>query len=385
MSLAEKITVRFREIFNRQPLVYTSPGRINLIGEHTDYNNGYVFPAAIDKAVYIAISPSAEKTSRWVSVDFNEEAAFDLDNISSSTHHWANYILAVVQQFKKRGHHITAFDCVVAADLPVGAGMSSSAAFEACVAFALNELNGLNYGRLELAKICQRAENEFIGLQCGIMDMYASLFGKADHLIRLDCRSLEHEYFPFELKDYELVLLDTNVKHSLASSEYNTRRKQCEEGISVLKKYDTGVSSLRDVSRELLERYQGELSPLVFKRCMYVVEENERVLAGCEALLKHDLIYFGRLMYGSHNGLQNEYEVSCEELDFLVDAAKKNPDVAGARMMGGGFGGCTINLVKKGKAETWFNKLAPVYHGQFNKPLTHYEVKIGEGTRRISS
>lgn len=385
MSLSQKVSEVFRKEFSKEPKVYSSPGRINLIGEHTDYNNGFVLPAAIDKAVYIAIAPSGSDKGKWISVDFNETVEIDPKDLAHKKEHWANYIQGIVEQFQKRGNTIAVFDCVVAADLPVGAGMSSSAALEACVAFALNEMNGSKYDRLELAKLCQRSENEFIGVHCGIMDMYASLFGKADHIIKLDCRSLEHEYFPLVLDEYELVLFDTNVKHSLASSEYNVRRQQCEEGVSIIKRSNPSVESLRDVSKMILEHHGFELPELVYKRCKYVIEENERLISACAALLKNDLATFGTLMYASHNGLQNEYEVSCDELDFLVDAAKADREVLGARMMGGGFGGCAINLIKKDKVQSFYNGLAGPYQKKFNKPLTMHEVSIGEGTHLIQS
>ncbi len=383
MSLVHKVQEIFHKNFNTQPQFYRSPGRINLIGEHTDYNNGYVLPAAIDKSVYIAISPSTDKLSKWVSVDFNEKIEIDLSTIAHQKEHWANYILGIVDQFQKKGHTVVPFQCVVAADLPVGAGMSSSAAIEACFAFALNEMNQFGYDRHQLALLCQKSENEFIGLQCGIMDMFASLFGKKDHIIRLDCRSLEHQYVPFILEDYELILLDTNVKHSLASSEYNVRRQQCEEGVHLLQQFDSSIQSLRDVSKELLQQHQSSLPELVWKRCHYIISENERLLQACDALLKNDFITFGKLMYASHEGLQNQYEVSCSELDFLVHEARKHTEVIGARMMGGGFGGCTINLIQKGFTEMRFPDLSVLYEQQFGKPLTSYKVKIDQGTELI--
>lgn len=383
MSILDEVLTTYQQHFREEFRLYRSPGRINLIGEHTDYNNGYVLPAAIDKAVYIAMGKSDGVSGKWISVDFSEDVDTDLQDIKPVTQHWANYILGIVDQFRKRGHSIPAVNLVVAADLPVGAGLSSSAALEAAVAFALNDLFEFGYSRLELARICQQSENEFIGVRCGIMDMFASLHGKKDHIIRLDCRSLAFDYVPFKLTDYEVMLLDTNVKHSLASSEYNLRRQQCEEGVAILKKYDSSIESLRDVSIAFIKEHKEELPPLVYQRCLYVVEENERLLNACSALHKEDFVSFGQMMFGSHDGLQHQYEVSCEELDFLADAARQNKDVLGARMMGGGFGGCTINLVKKTAAVDWYHQLAPVYQQRFGKPLTMHEVHIGEGTERL--
>lgn len=383
MPILNEVLTEYQQHFNEEFRLYRSPGRINLIGEHTDYNNGYVLPAAIDKAVYIAIGKSSHTSGKWISVDFKEVIDTDLQHIKPVMQHWANYILGIVDQFQKRGHSIPAVNLVVAADLPVGAGLSSSAALEAAVAFALNDLFELGYNRLDLARICQQSENEFIGVRCGIMDMFASLHGKKDHIIRLDCRSLAFEYVPFKLTDYEIMLLDTNVKHSLASSEYNLRRQQCEEGVAILKKFDNNIQSLRDVSSDFIKEHQEDLPPLVYQRCLYVVEENERLLNACTALLHEDFVSFGQMMFGSHNGLQHQYEVSCAELDFLAAAAKENKEVLGARMMGGGFGGCTINLVKKSAAKAWYEQLAPLYQQKFGKPLTMHEVHIGEGTERL--
>lgn len=385
MSLNRTVEEVFLKNFGKKPQVYRSPGRINLIGEHTDYNNGFVLPAAIDKSVYVAIIPSDDKLSKWISIDFNETVEIDLSSIVYQKEHWVNYIFGIVDQFQKKGHKVAPFHCVVAADLPVGAGMSSSAAIEACFAFALNELNQYGYDRHQLALLCQKSENEFIGLRCGIMDMFASLFGKKDHIIRLDCRSLEYEYVPFVLDEFELVLFDTNVKHSLASSEYNVRRQQCEEGVRLLQHYDSSIQSLRDVSKEFLLQHQSALSHLVLKRCSYIINENERLLQACEALLAKDFSTFGKCMFASHEGLQHQYEVSCSELDFLVNEAKKHKEVTGARMMGGGFGGCTINLIQNGFAAEWYSHLSLLYEQQFNKPLSKYEVKIGDGTRLIQN
>jgi galactokinase len=368
------------EIFNKEfgssPRLFRAPGRVNIIGEHTDYNQGFVLPASINKAAYLAISPAEGNTGRWISADFQEMADIDFENIRPNEKKWANYLLGVIDQFKKQGNKVGAFNLVLAADVPVGAGLSSSAALESVIAFALNSIFGFGYSNLELAIFAQRAENEFIGLQCGIMDMFASLHGKKGQVMKLDCRSLQVEYFPLELGDYKILLLDTGVKHSLASSEYNTRRKQCEEGVSLLRKYHPSIGSLRDVDREMLVKYKSEMDSLVFKRCYFIIEENLRVEKVCDALKLGSLEHAGEYMYASHEGLQYDYEVSCAELDLLVELVKGEPSVLGARMMGGGFGGCTINLMEK---------ISIPYKKNTGIALHGYEVVTGDGASEINN
>ena len=385
MLLAQRVREIYKNEFGDEPRVFMAPGRVNIIGEHTDYNNGFVLPAAIDKAAYLAIGEAEGNKGRWISVDFMEEAEISFDQIKPIDKKWANYLLGVIDQFKKQGKNIPAFNMVLAADVPIGAGLSSSAALESVTAFTLNTIHGYGYSLLELAKLAQRAEHEFIGLRVGIMDMFASLHGKEGHVMKLDCRSLEVEYFPLELRNYRIVLLDTGVKHSLASTEYNKRRQQCEEGVKQLKSYFPTIESLRDVTTEMLEKYADKISPEVFKRCYFVVEENKRVGQVCKALKTGSLDKTGEYMYASHLGLQHDYEVSCMELDLLVKLVREETHVLGARMMGGGFGGCTINLVHGDAVNALIERISPDYYNNTGIKLQHYEVVTGNGASEIKS
>jgi galactokinase len=379
MTIAERVRKEFSNEFQEKSRLFRAPGRINFIGEHTDYNGGFVLPAAIDKAAYIGIAPSTRSKGKWISIDFNDTAEISFENIDRVEKHWANYLLGIIDQLQKAGCKIVPFNCVIAADVPIGSGLSSSAALESVVAYALNEINKLQLSRINLAKLAQKAENEFIGLKCGIMDMFASLHGKKEHVMRLDCRSLESEYFPLQLDQYKMLLLDTGVKHSLASSEYNIRRKQCEDGVKQLQVNNPEIQTLRDVSTEMLETHRDKFDPLVYRRCKFVLEENKRVFAACEYLLKYDLSSAGKLMYDSHNGLRDDYEVSCRELDTLVELVRNEEGVLGARMMGGGFGGCTINLVKESSINRLLEKISPLYENKTGIALQHYEVITGDG------
>ncbi|AEE54316.1 galactokinase [Haliscomenobacter hydrossis] len=382
--LATSVQKVFLDHFSTQPLVVCAPGRVNLIGEHTDYNEGFVLPAAVDKAVYIAIAPSTSSQGKWVSLDFNESVDIDFQQIVPLPQRWANYILGIVDQLQKSGKPIPLFDCVVAGDVPIGSGMSSSAALESAVVYALNELHQLGLSRWEMALLAQKSENEFIGVKCGIMDMFASLHGKANHVIRLDCRDLSFEYFPIQLGDYRIVLFDTGVKHSLADSAYNARRAQCEEGVRFFQKhYGAPTKSLRDVPIAMVQANRSRLSAEVYNRCLYVTEEIQRTLAACEDLKNGDLAAFGLKMFATHEGLRHLYEVSCIELDFLVDAVQGEPAVLGARMMGGGFGGCTINLVHKDAIDALYKKLAPAYLSNMQHKLGMYMVVTGEGAHVV--
>ncbi|MDJ1483865.1 galactokinase [Cytophagaceae bacterium DM2B3-1] len=370
--------------FNQKPLIVRSPGRINLIGEHTDYNNGFVLPAATDKAVYITLSASTDATCHWFAADFSDEFTTTLDVLQPSPKNWPNYLLGIVEQFQKMGHSIPAFNCVVSGDVPAGGGMSSSAALECATGWGLANLFNIQLDKLTLTRMAQRSENEFVGLQCGIMDMFASAFGRHNEVIRLDCRSLEYEYFPLDLADYQIVLFDTGVKHSLASSEYNTRRQECEAGVALLQTLESDIHSLRDVSEEMLLTHQRKFDPLIFVRCLYVVQENERLLAACEDLKRGDLETFGQRMYGSHNGLRDMYEVSCKELDYLVSFTTTEKSVLGARMMGGGFGGCTINIIKADAVDDLFERIQKAYKIAMGLDLKMYKVSIEDGTSILS-
>jgi galactokinase len=390
-SLSSRVTEKFKTFFAADAsLIIRSPGRVNLIGEHTDYNNGFVLPAAINKAIYMAVGPRDDREIHIVSLDLDLVYTGGIDQIVSSPMHWPDYLLGVVRQIqalgREPGHHAEAnginrgFNCVFGGDIPLGAGMSSSAALECATAFAVNELFGLGLDPLTMVKLSQTAENVFVGVQCGIMDQFASMFGRKNHVIRLDCQTLEYDYVPFNMDGIRIVLLDTNVKHALASSEYNTRRRQCEVGVKLIQQHVPGVKSLRDVSLAMLDQYVASQNQLVYKRCRYVVEENARLIAGVDDLLIGDLAAFGRKMFASHNGLSREYEVSCPEADFLVDQVKDDSGVIGARMMGGGFGGCTINLVKEEAIANLVDRIAPVYRQAMRKDLKVYIGQIEDGT-----
>lgn len=364
------------------PLVVRSPGRINIIGEHTDYNEGFVLPAAIDKAVYVAAAPRTDDRADLFSVDFSETVSLELQERAPRPGHWSTYILGVADQFIRRGVQPAGFSLVIYGDVPLGAGLSSSAAVECAVALALNELWAAGLDRRELALLAQAAEHTYAGVKCGIMDQFASLFGRKDQVIRLDCRSLDYEYFPLQLKEYVLLLLDTQVKHSLASSAYNERRAQCEAGVALIQQQDPAVKSLRDASPDRVKACIPGDHPS-FPRCLYVVEENERLLRACRALEAGDIPALGKLMLATHAGLRDQYEVSCAELDYLVEKATEHPGVAGARMMGGGFGGCTINLVRQDAVEQLVSRLQEAYRRDWHHELPAYIVKIEDGSSVI--
>ncbi len=383
LVLAKKIKNKFVQLYNETPSMFRSPGRINLIGEHTDYNMGYVLPAAIDKVIYIAISPRKDLQCKIFAYDMNDFVECSIERIIQSDKHWANYLLGVIDQLKKAGYKFNGFNCVFGGNIPIGAGLSSSAALEAGLAFALNQIYSLNIDSLSLVKMSQKAENEFVGVNCGIMDQYINIFGKGGNVLRLDCRSLEREYFPFDFQNISIVLFDTNVSHSLANSEYNQRRNECSEGVKKIKEGYTQVKSLRDISLDMLNEFQPKLTEVVFKRCKYVIEENDRLLKACDALSGHDLKTFGALMRKTHEGLSKDYEVSCKELDFLVELVKDNPKVYGSRMMGGGFGGCTINIIEKDAVEKISKEVQDKYKKYFGIEAKIYETQISNGTNMV--
>ncbi len=381
-SLIDKVLNTFQTLYKEEPIIIRSPGRVNIIGEHLDYNEGFVLPAAIDKAIFVAISKRNDDKIYLHSVDYNEDYTVALNEIQP-TETWATYILGVVDQLIKRGHKIGGFNLVLDGNVPVGAGLSSSAAVECATAFALNELFSLRIEKIEMVKIAQKAEHAFAGVMVGIMDMFASMFGKKDHVIKLDCRSLQYEYKPLKLEGYKVVLFNTNVKRSLSSSEYNTRRKQCEHGVAWVKEHHPGVAALRDVDINMLNKYVLPKDEIIYKRCKYVVEEIDRLLTGCDDLERGDIKGLGQKMFRTHEGLSKEYEVSCKELDYLVDAVKDNEAVLGARMMGGGFGGCTINIIKEEAIKDLQEKLSKEYAKAMGLELTTYIAQIENGTERI--
>jgi len=377
----KSIRNKFKELFEQEALIIRSPGRINLIGEHLDYNMGFVLPAAINKAIWLGIQKRDDNMINMYSLDYDDNYRSNIHDITPSGKLWPDYILGVVDQIKKSHSLKHGFNLVFGGDIPAGAGLSSSAALECAMAYALNEPFGLDYEKIDLVKIGQAAENEFVGVKCGIMDQFASIFGKKEHLIRLDCRSLEYVYVPFHAKDIKILLFDTRVKHSLADSAYNQRREQCEKGVSLVQEYHPEVKSLRDANQVMLDSYVKTVDETVYRRCTYVVSEIKRLLNGCEDLEKDDLISFGKRMFQTHAGLKDLYEVSCSELDLLVDLVKDNPDVIGARMMGGGFGGCTINLVKSEAIRGLIKKVSDAYLSKTGTEMLVYEVEIEEGTR----
>ena len=362
---------------------FAAPGRINIIGEHTDYNNGFVLPAAIDKRIYLAVQKAPGQMVTLHSVDFNETVHFNLNEKGENLPHWAKYPFGMIKEFEKQGYNSGAFNAVFGGDIPDGAGLSSSAALESAFGAALNEIFGFGLNRMKIALTGQSAEHNYAGVKCGIMDQFASMHGQKSHVVRLDCRSLEFEYYPLELGDYELILVNTLVKHSLAASEYNKRRAECEEGVNVLRKSFPDVHSLRDVSSEMVKQFRKSLDEKVYARCLYVTEEIERVEEACILLNEGKLEEVGKLMFQTHEGLSRLYEVSCPELDLLVDTAKAIEGVAGARVMGGGFGGCTINLVKAKMMDIFKEKISSAYQKTFGKEPIFYHVKTGDGAGEI--
>ncbi len=378
------IQSKFLALFMKEPLVVRAPGRINLLGEHTDYNDGFVMPAAIDKEIFFGIGAANDDRSVIYSIKYNERFEVDLNDLNPvDKPHWANYLLGVLFQFREHGYAVKPFYCVFGGNIPLGAGMSSSAALECGFAFALKEFNLLKIPDLQLIGMAQWAEHHYAGVKCGIMDQFASVMGRKGQVIVLDCRSLQHHYSPLDLREYGIVLCDTKVKHSLVDSEYNTRRKECEAGVKLLRRYYPEVKSLRDVSLEMLTEHRPEFQGKVYDRCLYVVGEILRVRQASEDLDKGDLIAFGKKMFETHEGLSKLYEVSCSELDFLVAEAKKSDQVLGARMMGGGFGGCTINLVRNGFADAFIREMTSKYKETFSIDMASYRVRIVDGAGKV--
>ena len=383
VTVTSEIRKIFHTHFGEPAFIARSPGRINLIGEHTDYNLGFVLPAAIDKAIYLAIQKRDDNEIHLVAGDLHETFNTTLDTMQYNEQQWPNYILGVVDHLRKAGYSLSGFNAVIAGDVPLGAGLSSSAAVECVTVFALNTLFDLQLTKLNMVQISQKAENEFVGVKCGIMDQFASMFGKKGQVIRLDCRSLEYEYIPFNTDDISILLFDTGVKHSLASTEYNLRRQESESGVQEIQKKYPGVQSLRDATMQMLNDCLLNGDQVIYKRCKYVVQEIQRLQDACADLVRHDLVAFGRKMFDTHDGLSHLYEVSCAEADELVKMVTNNDAVFGARMMGGGFGGCTINLVKKEKADSLISMVNEKYSGRFGQVLKTYVVSIDNGTSLV--
>ena len=373
MELQKKIDTTFESRFGGHGAVYASAGRINLIGEHTDYNGGFVFPGAMAE-----IRPNDTDTVRVFSIDINEYTEFGLNEADAPRQSWARYIFGVCREILKRGGTVHGFDAVFAGNVPLGAGLSSSAALESCFAFAINELfNDNQIDKFELARIGQSTEHNYCGVNCGIMDQFASVMGKEGHLMRLDCRSMEFEYFPFNPKNHSLVLIDSRVKHELADSPYNKRRASCERVAKRL-----GIETLRDATMDMLNAVKTDITAEDYFRAKFVIEEKERVLAVCDALVNDDYETVGRCMYETHEGLSKDYEVSCEELDFLNDVAREC-GVTGSRIMGGGFGGCTINLVENDKVDKFVEEAKKRFNEKYGHEPQVYPVVISDGAHKV--
>ena len=376
--MKEKIKELLKELFADGALLYASSGRINLIGEHTDYNGGFVFPGAIDKCIKAKIKENGTDKVRVYSIDIDDYAEFGLNEEDAPEQQWARYIFGVCRETIKRGGTVKGFDAIFAGDIPLGAGLSSSAALESCFAYALNDMfNDNKIEKFELARIGQSTEHNYCGVNCGIMDQFASVHGKKDCLMRLDCRSGEFEYFPFKADGYKLVLVDSVVKHELVDSPYNKRRESCERVAKTL-----GIETLRDAEMDDLNRVKDQISEEDYMRAEYVIGEKERVLAVCDALEKGDFETVGQKMYETHAGMSKLYEVSCEELDYLNDIAKEC-GVTGSRIMGGGFGGCTINLVKDELYDNFIATAKAKFAAKYGHEPKVYDVVISDGARRI--
>lgn len=382
---AKKLKQSFTGFFKQEPILVKSPGRVNIIGEHTDYNDGFVLPAAIDKAAYLAMSLREDDEIHLVAQDLDETYECSIHDLKPSADvSWANYLLGSAAQFLKRNIPLKGFNAILTSDVPMGAGLSSSAAVECATVFALNELLHSKLDRLTMVQMAQKAEHEYAGVMCGIMDQFASMMGKKDHVIKLDCRSLDFEYVPFRLEGIKVLLLNTNVKHSLASSAYNTRRMECKQAVEWVKEQKPSVTALRDVTEAMLDKYVQPKDSLIDKRSRFVVQEINRLLTGCTDLQQGDIASLGKKMFATHKGLSEQYAVSCKELDWLVEAVRNNDAVIGARMMGGGFGGCTINLVKEEAIDSLVEKIKIDYEREMDLPLTFYIASIEEGTQLIN-
>ncbi len=379
--ISEKVTAYYKNCFGSEPSLFIAPGRINMIGEHTDYNDGFVMPTAIDKHFVFAIEPNGSDVFTIHALDLDEKISFAKNELKPG-HSWQNYLMGVINGLIKRGKIPGGVNCTFSSNIPGGAGLSSSAALCSGFGFALNRLFDLGLDRLELAKIAQESEHNFIGAKVGIMDMYASLFSKKNSVMLLDCRNYKHEYFPIEFVNHEILLIDTKVKHSLASSAYNNRREACEEGVRMAQRHFENIKALRDVSFPMLEKIKPEVDEVVYNRCLYIVQEIKRTENAAASLKANDLASFGKLMYETHWGLSKFFEISCDESDWLVRFAELN-QVTGARQMGGGFGGCTINLIQKSQRSGFEELVRKKYFGEFKKEPDFYSVNLADGVHEV--
>lgn len=378
-TLIKEVKKAFIQKFKTNPLLIFSPGRINIIGEHTDYNDGFVFPAAVNKGIAAAIQKSDSNKCTAVALDLDSSVTFELGKLKPSKQgSWENYVLGVVAEIKKSNKVIGNFNIVFKGNIPNGAGMSSSAALENSVVFGLNELFDLDLSKHEMILISQKAEHNYVGVNCGIMDQYASMFGIKDHALHLDCRTVASKPYKIDFKNHQLMLINTNVKHSLSDSAYNDRRSACETVSELL-----GIKALRDATEAGLETIKSKITPANYQKALYVIQENERTLKAAKAIQDGDLETLGSLIYQSHEGLSNQYKVSCDELDFLVKQAKENKGVLGARMMGGGFGGCTINLILKSEAKAFAETASKAYKNKFDFECSAYFIELSEGTHIV--
>ena len=384
MSLRQEVEKEFGRLFGGTPeVVVRAPGRVNLIGEHTDYNDGFVLPAAVDKYIYFAIGENGTEDCHLYAADIKQQHSFSINRIEPSEKLWANYLMGIMQQLQAPGIPMEGIDCVFGGNLPIGSGLSSSAALECGFAQGLNTLFQLEANLVELAQLAQRSSHQFVGIPCGIMDQFASLLGREGQAIKLDCRSLEYEYIPLDLGDCELALINTKVHHELASSEYPVRVRECREGVAVIQKHHSGVESLRDITLDMLEAHRSELSEVIYRRCAYVIRENARLEEAAVCLAEGNMERLGELLLLTHEGLRDEYGVSCPELDFLVDFARGFPGVLGARLMGGGFGGCTINLIRLEAREKFLKDITKAYYRQFGIHPEYYFVRPVDGTKVV--
>ena len=381
-KLVKQVTSHFETAFGAKPkYTFLSPGRINVIGEHVDYNDGFVLPAAINKYICFAVSESGSATSTIIAKDLGETYTFDInDELKPTDIMWVNYILGVVHQLKSRSTNLKGLNIVFSSTIPMGAGLSSSAALECGIGYLYNHIFGIGLTKEEIALIGQKSEHTFVGVNCGIMDQFASVFGKKNSVIKLDCNTLEYEYHKANFKEYSLLLLDSNVKHTHLTSGYNTRRQEVEQGLAILKEAYPEVKTFRDCSEEQVLAQRENLGETIFKRCLFVVQEIQRVLDAVDALEASDFAGLGAHMFATHDGLSTEYEVSCEEIDFLVGEVRNDENVLGSRMMGGGFGGCSINLVKKGYEDAIIERVSATYKAKFGISLKAYKIKISKGT-----